>query len=148
MKTIILYYTFGGATMREAERRAAELGADCLRFVETRPRSFVQAFIPGGLDARHRKATAITPADSVMPDLSAYNRVVVGAPIWANYPAPAFNAIIDLLPAGQEVALFFCSGGGAVPPSQPQTLSLLANRGLTVISYENIRTERLPGKMK
>ncbi|HWQ58207.1 MAG TPA: hypothetical protein VN540_04235, partial [Clostridia bacterium] len=103
MKTVILYYTFGGATKKEAERLAAELGTEAVRVREKRKRGLLGAFIPGIPRAMKRKASAIQPLGI---DFAAYDRIVVGAPIWAGYPAPAFNAIVKLLPKGREVELF------------------------------------------
>ena len=145
MNTIILYYTFGGATKKEAERLAAELEAPLYRVREVHNRFFLAAFIPGGMMARRRKAAAIRP---LTVDLSAYDRIIIGCPIWAAYPAPAFNALVRLLPANKEVELFFCSGSGEAYPSEPGTKELVERQGCRVVSYRNVRTGVAPNKLK
>ena len=145
MKTIIIYYTFGGSTKKEAERLAAERGAALLRVKETHNRSLLGAFIPGGFLARHRKAVKIEPVDI---NLQEYDRIIIGCPVWAGYPAPAFNAIAKILPAGKEVELFFCSGGGDKYKSEHGTKELIEKKGCKVVSYSNVRTSVPPGKMK
>lgn len=145
MKTVILYYTFGGSTKREAERLAAELNAPVCRVKEVHNRSFLAAFVPGGSLAMHRKTVAIQPIDI---DLNDYDRIIIGCPVWAGYPAPAFNAIADRLPAGKKVELFLCSGGSGTQKSEQGTKALIENKGCTVASYRDVHTGVKPGKMK
>lgn len=145
MKTVILYYTFGGSTKKEAERLAAELGAPLYRVREARSRSLFASFLPGSWLAMHRKAATIRPPDIRLQD---YGRIIIGCPVWAGYPAPAFNAIAELLPTGKEVELFFCSAGGGTQKSAQGTKELIGKKGCTVLSYRDVKTGVPPGKMK
>ena len=145
MKTAILYYTFGGSTKKEAERLAAELGAPLYRVKEARDRSLLASFLSGAWLAMHRKAAAIRPLDIHLQD---YDRIVIGCPVWAGYPAPAFNAIAELLPSGKEVGLFLCSGGSGTQKSEQGTKELIEKKGCTVVSYRDVKTGVPPGKMK
>ena len=145
MKTAIIYYTFGGSTKKEAERLAEERGAPLIRVREKRSRSFLGAFIPGAYQAMHRKKGAIRPLDI---DLQQFDRIIIGCPVWAGYPAPAFNTIVELLPSGKEVEVFLCSGGGETPKSGEGTKALIEKKSCTVVSYRDVRTNVLPGKMK
>ncbi len=144
MKTAILYYTFGGATKAEAERLSKELGASLYRVYEKHNRSFLGSFIPGCPHAMKRKASKIKPLGV---DLSAFDRIVIGCPIWAGYPAPAFNAIVELLPEGKDVELFFCSGGGE-QQDEAGTIALAKTRGCKVTACRELRTEKKPSKLK
>lgn len=145
MKTAIVYYTFGGSTMKEAERLAAELNATLYCVKEAKKRSFLAAFIPGGLQARQRKSVAIQPLEI---DLKEYDRIIIGCPVWAAYPAPAFNSIVERLPAGKEVEIFLCSGGSGTAVSEQGTKEMIAKKGCTLISYHDVTTGVQPGKMK
>ena len=145
MKTVIIYYTFGGSTQREAVRLGAELNVPLSRVKEAHNRSFFAAFVPGGFLAMNRKSVVIQSLDI---DLNDYDRIIIGCPVWAGYPAPAFNAIVELLPAGKEVELFLCSGGGSIQNSEQGTKTLIEKKGCTVISYRNVKTGVQPGKMK
>ena len=144
MKAIIIYYTFGGSTKKEAQKLAIELDAPVYRIEEMHSRSLFGAFV-GGSAAIHRKASAIKP---VHIDLNEYDRIIIGCPIWAGYPAPAFNAIVELLPPNKDVELFFCSGGGDIQKSEQGTKELIEKKGCRVISLRNIRTEAPPSKFK
>lgn len=145
MKTVIMYYTFGGSTKKEAERLATDLDAPSYRVKEAKNRSFLASFIPGGLQAKQRKAVAIQPLEI---DLKEYDRIIIGCPVWNGYPAPAFNSIVDRLPEGKEVEIFLCSGGGGTAVSKQGTIEMIENKGCTVISYRDIYTRVKPGKMK
>ncbi len=145
MKTVIVYYTFGGSTKKEAERLAAETGADLCRVLESKKRSFLASFIPGGSQAMKRKAVAIEPLNV---NLQEYDRIIVGCPVWAGFPAPAFNAVMALLPSEKEVELFLCSGGGDTSKSAEETKALIAQKGCKLVSYRDVRTNVPPKKMK
>jgi flavodoxin len=145
MKTVILYYTFGGSTRKEAERLATELGAPLYQVKEARNRSLLRAFLPGGYSAMHRKTVAIQPVNVNLQD---YDHIIIGCPVWAGYPAPAFNTIVTLLPAGKKVELFFCSGGSGTQKSEQGTKELIEKKGCTVASYRDVKTGVSPGKMK
>ncbi|MCI1965771.1 MAG: hypothetical protein LKJ17_06535 [Oscillospiraceae bacterium] len=145
MKTVVIYYTFGGSTKREAERQASELKAPLYRVKDARDRSLLAAFISGSLLAMRRKAVAIQPLDI---DLNNYDRIIIGCPVWAGYPAPAFNAILERLPAGKEVELFFCSGGSGSQKSAQGTKAMIEKKNCTLISYRDVHTGVQPGKMK
>ncbi|MGE4353696.1 MAG: flavodoxin family protein [Oscillospiraceae bacterium] len=143
MKTVILYYTLGGATKKEAERLAEKLDAPAYQVREARNRNLLTAFIPGCPQAMHRKAVHIRYLGI---DLQEYDRIIIGCPVWAGFPAPAFNAIAELLPAGKEVELFFCSGGGGTPKSALGTRELIEKKGCTVVSYRDVNTGTAAGK--
>ncbi len=145
MKKLILYYTFGGSTQREAKRLAQESGDPIYRIKEIRNRSLFGAFIPGGYQALSRSKIRIQPLEVKLED---FDRFIIACPVWAGYPAPAFNSIVKLLPPGKEVELIFCSAGGETPKSMKGTQALVEKHGCKVISYRDVRTGVNPGKMK
>lgn len=145
MKSAVVYYTFGGSTRKEAERIGAELGADVFRVREAKNRSLIGSFIPGGFQAMKRKKPKIMQPEF---DLSQYERIYIGCPVWAAYPAPAFNAIVDLLPAGAEVEIFLCAGGNDPRDSDAETRRLVEAHGCKVTRLYTIPTGAMPGKLK
>ncbi|WRS27429.1 hypothetical protein U6B65_14055 [Oscillospiraceae bacterium MB08-C2-2] len=144
MNAIIVYYTFGGSTQKEAQRLSKELGAPLCRVREKHRRGLLGSFfsVPAAIG---RRASAIQPLGV---DLQAYDRIIVGCPIWAGHPAPAFNAIVNLLPAGKEVDLFFCSAGGESKESREGTIQLIEQKGCSVIGYRDVPTGQKPSKMQ
>lgn len=147
MKIQILFYTFGGATRKEALRLKDEFqnagnSIKCTEITEIKNRSLLSSFFSGCPKALQRKASKIAPVQ-IEQDA---DRFIVGCPIWAGFPAPAFNAIIPLIPNRKEVELFFCSGGGEAPKSKQGTIDLIKSKGLTIISYRYIKTNEQPQK--
>lgn len=145
MKTVILYYSFSGSTRKEAERLAAELSAPLVRVREAKRRSLLASVIPGCSQAAHRETVTIRPVEE---DLSQYDKIILGCPVWSGYPAPAFNAMVALLPPGKEVEVFLCSGHSGTPKSNQGTKKLIEDRGCTVTSYRDIITRAPPRKIE
>ncbi|HWS29131.1 MAG TPA: hypothetical protein VN512_03345 [Clostridia bacterium] len=145
MKSAILYYTLGGSTKKEAERLSRELNAPAHRVFEKHKRGLVRAFIPGCPQAMKRKAVKIKPLGV---DLNEYDRIVIGAPVWAGFPAPAFNSMVGLLPPGKEVELFFCKAGDDPLADEAGTVELIKKRGCTVVDVRLVATGEKPAKMK
>ena len=144
MKTAVVYYTFGGSTKREAERLAAELQADTCRVREVKSRNLFSSFIPGCVQAMKQKAVPIQP---LTLDLNASEKIIIGAPLWAGYPAPAFNSLVQLLPRDKEVEVFICSGSGDSGKSASSTKDAIAARGCRVIAYRDVKTDTPMRKM-
>ncbi|MGI6203091.1 MAG: flavodoxin family protein [Eubacteriales bacterium] len=139
MKVIIVYYTFGGETRKEAKRLAAELGVGTTLYEvrEKKERSVLGSLFKGCYQAMRRKSSDIR---TVSVNLGDYDRIIIGAPIWAEHPAPAFNAIVDHLPAGKEVELYFCSGSSGSETSKQGTIEMIEKKGCKVVSYRDVLT--------
>ncbi len=137
MQTIVLYYTLGGSTRRVAEKRAQTENATLVEIRETKKRTPFSAFLPGCPDAMRRKASKIEPPNV---DFSQFDRVVICCPVWAGFPAPAFNALLSIMPAGKEVCLVLCSAGGETPKSKEGTIALVSALGQTVAEYTDENT--------
>jgi len=110
MKTIVLYYSLQGSTRRAAEEEARKRGADLLEIKEAAPRSVASAYLKGCYQALNHKTVPLEPE---IPSLISYDNIILMAPVWAGYPAPPFNNMIEALPVGKnvEVILLSLSGG-------------------------------------
>lgn len=137
MKTIILYYSLGGRTKVEAEKLAVQRDAELYAIEEVKRRNVLNAIIPGCFHARSRKSTEIQP---LCLDLNEFDRILIGAPIWGGFPAPAFNAVVCLLPENKEVEVFLCSGGGSSTLSEEGTRHMITERNCTMVEYRDIKT--------
>ena len=145
MSELVLYYTFGGATQKEAAALAQQRGAALCEVQPQKPYSFCGAFLRGAYGAMRRKAVPLRPLGI---DLAEFDTIHIGCPIWGGYPAPVFNSIVALLPPHKTVELFFCSAGGETPKSSASTRALVEARGCTVASYRDIGTAATPSKQK
>lgn len=137
MKSLILYYSFGGKTRAEALRRTNSANADVVELVESKKRGMLSAFLSGCPQALKRKASAIQPLSI---DWSQYGDVTLMAPVWAGHPAPAFNAGLALIPKDKMLRVVLCSSGGETPRSKESTIAMLRAQGYSLASYEDVCT--------
>lgn len=112
MKSIIIYYSYSGNTRRVANA----LGA-CLKekgeieIAELKPKDESDKFIIQCRRAFMHEKASLEPLNF---DLSQYDLICLGTPVWAFGPAPAMNAFLDKCTglAGKRLILFVTFGGG------------------------------------
>ena len=105
MNCLVIYYTRTAKTKFVAEAIAAQLGADLEEIVDLKKRGGAIGWINGGKDASRKSLTEIAPTQKVPAD---YDLVVIGTPIWAWAPTPAFRTYVSKNSlAGKKVALFY-----------------------------------------
>lgn len=137
MKTLIVYYTYGGTSRKEAEKLKKENKDSVLcEVLEEKKRNTFTAYFIGCPQAMMRKASKL---QKIKYSFTNFQRIIIVCPIWAGSPAPAFNAIVNLLPRGKEVELYFCSGSGQSAKSEAGTKKLIEKMGCKPISYHNIK---------
>jgi menaquinone-dependent protoporphyrinogen IX oxidase len=113
MKTLVAYYSLDGSTKRVAEAIAAALAADLLYIRplrEFRAKGFFKYFL-GGAQA----SMGLTPRLAAFEfDPSAYDRILLGSPIWAGRFTPPVKSFLknDKI-QGKKIAFFYCHLGGA-----------------------------------
>ncbi|MCR4793029.1 MAG: flavodoxin [Lachnospiraceae bacterium] len=116
MKTLIVYFSLEGNTEYVADMISKETGADVLRLVPKKAyhdKGFAK-FFWGGKSAVMAEKPELEDYDI---DLSQYERIVFGFPVWAsNYTPPLRTYIEDNAAAikGKKIAAYACqSGAGA-----------------------------------
>ena len=114
MKQLFIYYSDTGNGDAVAERLAAS-GCDVRKVtpVKPLPKSFFFKILKGGFLATAGKRAKLNAFDS---DISAYDRIIIGSPVWnARLSTPA-NALIKKLPLeNKETAFVLYSGSGTAP---------------------------------
>ncbi len=91
MKTLCLYYTRTNTTKAAMERLADLLEGDLAEYTDGRDRSGVLGYI--GACFVSAKKTKVTIKEDV--DLSSYNRVIIGMPVWVEGPCAIGRAFIN-----------------------------------------------------
>lgn len=137
MKTVVIYYSYTGKTRTLAEKKARKEKAELIEIKEQKARSTIGAYVAGSLAARRQKKSVIL---EIALDLSAFERIIIMVPLWAGFPAPAFNNILELLPKGCSVELIITSGSGNSGGSKDKTITLAASRGIKVVKYQDVKT--------
>ena len=112
MKRLVVYYSLSGNTEEAAKKIAEALGADLLQLetVQKMPKSFAAQIIVGGGQVMFNHIPRLKPMDK---DVSAYDEIILGSPIWNSKGVPAVNAFLrDKDAASKVTSLFFLSAGG------------------------------------
>lgn len=109
MKTLILYYSRTGTTKKLAEKLANSLSADIEEVSETINRSGARGYLLSGRDAAFKKLTKINP---ISHNLSEYDLVVIGTPVWAWTMSSPIRTLITEQKDNIKKVAFFCTQGG------------------------------------
>ncbi len=91
VKPLIVCYSLTGKTKQLCAAMKRSLDADIVFVDEAKSRTLAGAYVFGSLAARTRKAAQIKPLKA---DISEYEEIIVAAPVWAGFPAPAINDFI------------------------------------------------------
>ncbi len=134
MGQIILFYSFTGKTRDLAIKKCEELGADKFEVKETKRRGVFNALLVGARQAMKHKTVPVEPIDI---DLGAYEKIIIMMPIWAGFPAPAFNNVVALLPEGKQVELVMLSGSGV--SKKEKIIEQVRLRGCEVTAYSDVK---------
>ena len=111
MKKLFVYYSYTGNGEVVAQKMQ-EKGYE-LRRVETQkglPKVFFFAMMSGGFQASLKKKAKLKEFDY---DISNYDEVVIGSPIWNARITPAINTLLaNINLEGKNVSFVFYAGGG------------------------------------
>ena len=111
MKTLILYYSYGGNTKSVAEKIQKEIGGDLVRIDTAVPYtgSYNQVVDQGQREVDSGYCPELKP---VNVNLDAYDTVVLGTPVWWYTFAPAMHTFLKQADfAGKTVYPFATNGG-------------------------------------
>lgn len=140
MKTLVLYYSWSGHTQRLAHKLAREQGAElCEVKDETRPGTLC-AYTLGSLAARRQAAWPIRPLGKALEE---FDRLILMAPVWWGFPAPAFNSVAAALPAEKDVEVVLVSASGGSAARQKVT-ALLEAQGCRISRWQDVRSTDVP----
>ena len=137
MKTLVIFYSYTGKTRRLAQDTAENENADIVEVKEIKRRSTVGAYVGGSFAAMRQKEAKIEKYECNFDD---YDKIIIFMPVWAGYPAPAMNNIINALPEGKDVEIIMTSGSGSSAKSSEKTKTLIADRGCRVTKYTDVKS--------
>lgn len=135
MRIEIVYHSLSGNTRRVAEllrSRIEGLGdsADLVEVHDLHQYSTLTAYMVGAPRAMRGEAAAVDPVEI---DVTDYDVVVVGTPVWAFAPTPAVNgAVAALRGAEGKDAVVFVTSGGAPGEAAERLGTALEQRGARV----------------
>ncbi len=112
MKTGIIFYSYSGITRDIAGKIQDACGGDLIEVKTRQNYNRLTAYTIGCLRARSGESDPIDPGSL---DVTGYDLIVLGTPVWAWKPAPAVNAAIGALRGceGKPAVIFATCGGQA-----------------------------------
>jgi hypothetical protein len=112
MKRGIIFYSYSGITRGIAVKVQAACGGDLIEVRTRQNYSSLTAYTLGCLRARSGESDPIDPGSI---EVTGYDLIVIGTPVWAWKPAPAVNAAIGALQGceGKPAVIFATCGAQA-----------------------------------
>ena len=112
MSICIVYHSETGNTKKVAEAIARATGAVLIPVKDTAGYSKITMYLRGAPRARRGEKAVIEPSKI---DVSAYDLIILGSPVWAWSPTPAANAAIAALTGceGKKGMVYATCGGKA-----------------------------------
>jgi len=109
MKNLILYYSRTGKTRFLAEKLQQELGGDLVEIRDLRKRKGPFGFLRGVRDALLGLNTEVAPSSF---DLSKYELIILGTPVWSYGPTPALNTFLQTCNLTDKKVIIFVTSRG------------------------------------
>ncbi len=113
MKDLVLYFSASGVTERKAKELAKVLGADIEELVPEKP------YTRADLDWTNKQSrstlehqTEARPALASIPDLSGYDRIFLGFPIWWYAEPRIIDTFLDSEDLQGKTVIPFATSGG------------------------------------
>ncbi|MFQ9555603.1 MAG: flavodoxin [Oscillospiraceae bacterium] len=128
MKSLILYYSYRGNTQHIAERIHTTIGGDIARIDTVVPYtgSYDDVVAQGEREVKQGFLPELKPMDI---DLSRYDTIVLGTPVWWYTCAPAMRAFLTAHDLGGKTVYPFATNGGWLGRSIPGYAGAVPGRG-------------------
>ncbi len=148
-KTLVLYYSQTGTTQSVAEEISRLLGADIAQINVEEPYSgtyqqTIERCIKEREDSVKQK---LAPIDA---DITAYDTVFIGYPVWFGTYAPPIDALVEVADFKGKTIVPFCTfGSGGLEPSTEDLRKALPEAN--VLDGYGVRTSRIlamPGEVE
>lgn len=111
MKSIVIYYSYGGNTRKIAEKIQKAAGADIVEIETVKPYTGSYNDV---VDQGHREVNSgfMPEIKPLKVDLSQYDAVILGSPVWWYTFAPAMKTFLNSADfSGKKVYPFATNGG-------------------------------------
>ena len=108
-RDLVVHFSRSGNTDTIAREIASALGADLERITEPRERGGLAGYLRSGSEAARRK---LVPIDEPKNDLSSYDLVVIGTPVWVGTLSSPVRSFLVAHRKNLKDVAFFCTMGG------------------------------------
>jgi DNA-binding transcriptional ArsR family regulator len=139
MNACVVYYSYTGVTRGVARQIRSACGCDLVEVKTQKDYSTFTAYTTGVLRSRKGACDPILP-DVI--DVSPYDLLIIGTPVWAWKPAPAINAAVQALSGCDgKKAVVFVTCCGQPGEALPLLKTALAARGVEVVAGISLTQE-------
>jgi flavodoxin len=146
MKICIIYHSETGNTRHVAQHIASAFDAQLIEVTDTVSYNRLTRFLVLCKIANREEKTVIEPASV---DISGFDLVVFGSPVWAFKPTPVIHTAIDGLKGcmGKPVIAFSTHGGR---PGKTDEIykKWIEERGLVMVAITNIHQNDIENKKR
>ncbi|MFA4850466.1 MAG: ArsR family transcriptional regulator [Methanoregula sp.] len=130
MKTCIIYNSYSGVTRRIAEQIQKACDGDLVEVKSKEYSSKLTAYTIGCYRAMKGMCDRIEPE---IIEVSLYDRIVIGTPVWAGRATPAINAAVEALAGcNGKKAIIYATCDGKEGETIPFLRKALEAKGVTV----------------
>lgn len=111
MKAIVIYYSYGGNTRRVAKQIGKAIGADLAEIETVKPYtgSYDDVVDQGQQEVNSGFLPELKPLNI---DLSQYDTIILGTPVWWYTFAPAMNSFLHSVDLSDKTVYPFATNGG------------------------------------
>jgi flavodoxin len=128
----VIFYSYSGITRGVAEGIRNASGCDLIEVRTKKPYISFSAYTTGVLRSRKMACDPIEP-DEI--DVSGYDLLIIGTPVWAWKPSPAMNAAVRALQGCEgKMAVIFSTCSNQPGEALPLLSAALADRGVRVMA--------------
>lgn len=139
VRACVIYYSYSGITRGIAEGIRNASGCDLIEIRTKTPYSSFTAYTTGVLRSRKGACDQIEPEEI---DVSGYDLLIIGTPVWAWKPSPAINAAVRALKGCEgRSAVIFATCCNQPGEALPLLRKALEERGVTVVAGISLNAE-------
>jgi len=139
IKACVIFYSYSGITRGVAEGIRNASGCDLIEIRTKKPYTSFSVYTTGVLHSRKGACDPIEP-DEI--DVSGYDFLIIGTPVWAWKPAPAINAAVKALRGCEgKMAVIFTTCSNQPGEALPVLSRALADRGVRVMAEISLDAE-------
>ena len=109
-KVLLTYYSWRRKTKDVAELLGRNIECDEEEINEKNPRKGILGFIRAGRDALKKRGTEIEPFEN---DISSYDLIIVGTPVWAGHVTCAVRTFLTENKDKINNVAFFCTANSS-----------------------------------
>ncbi len=132
IRACVIFYSYSGITRGVAEGIRNASGCDLLEVRTKNPYTSFSVYTTGVLHSRKGVCDPIEPAEI---DVSGYDLLIIGTPVWAWKPAPAINGAVQALKGCEgKMAVIFTTCSTQPGEALPILSKALSDRGVRIMA--------------